>query len=76
MRSLTIRVSETQEVSALLTVPSKAEACYVMAHGAGAGMIHPFMVAVADGLAERHLATLRYQFAYSGLIRAFGAASW
>jgi predicted alpha/beta-hydrolase family hydrolase len=64
MTSLTIRVSETQQVSALLTVPSKAKACYVMAHGAGAGMTHPFMVAVADGLAERHLATLRYQFPF------------
>ena len=65
MTSLTIRVSETQEVSALLTVPSKVKACYVMAHGAGAGMNHPFMTAVADGLADRHLATLRYQFPFA-----------
>jgi hypothetical protein len=41
-----------------------ARACYVMAHGAGAGMKHPFMAAVADGLAERGIATLRYQFLY------------
>ena len=41
-----------------------ARACYVLAHGAGAGMTHPFMAAVADGLAERGIATLRYQFPY------------
>src|SRR5207245_3247892 len=38
--------------------------CYVMAHGAGAGMTHPFMAAIANGLAERGIATLRYQFPY------------
>src|SRR5580765_5754537 len=38
--------------------------CYVLAHGAGAGMAHPFMAAIADGLAERGIATLRYQFPY------------
>jgi uncharacterized protein len=36
----------------------------VLAHGAGAGMSHPFMAAAADGLAERDIATLRYQFPY------------
>ena len=36
----------------------------MLAHGAGAGMTHPFMTAVADGLAERNIATLRYQFPY------------
>jgi uncharacterized protein len=35
-----------------------------MAHGAGAGMAHPFMEAVANALAERGIATLRYQFPY------------
>jgi uncharacterized protein len=35
-----------------------------MAHGAGAGMRHPFLAAVAEGLAERRVATLRYQFPY------------
>src|SRR5262249_13170591 len=39
-----------------------ARACYVLAHGAGAGMTHPFMAAVAAGLGERGIATLRYQF--------------
>jgi len=61
---VTITVNETQRVSGLLQAPFKARACYVLAHGAGAGMAHPFMAAVANGLAERRIATLRYQFPY------------
>lgn len=53
-----------QQVSGLLLTPPSARACYVLAHGAGAGMAHPFMAAVADGLAARGVATLRYQFPY------------
>ena len=49
-------------VSGLLQTPSGARACYVLAHGAGAGMDHPFMAAVAAELAPRGIATLRYQF--------------
>ncbi|HEY2874406.1 MAG TPA: alpha/beta family hydrolase [Reyranella sp.] len=45
-------------------MPAGATCCYVLAHGAGAGMAHPFMAAVADELAERGIATLRYQFPY------------
>ncbi len=55
-------VDGTHAVSGLLQVPGNAIACYAMAHGAGAGMTHPFMAAVADGLGERRIATLRYQF--------------
>jgi predicted alpha/beta-hydrolase family hydrolase len=51
-------------VSALLLAPSDPRACYVLAHGAGAGMTHPFMDATAHGLAMRGIATLRYQFPY------------
>ena len=51
-------------VSALAVSPPAPEACYVLAHGAGAGMAHPFMGAVAEGLAQRRIATLRYQFPY------------
>lgn len=61
---LTIRVSETDTVSALLCRPAHARACYVLAHGAGAGMHHSFMAAVSAGLAERGIATLRYQFPF------------
>jgi hypothetical protein len=61
---ITIEVNETEAVSGLLLVPTQPVACYVLAHGAGAGMTHPFMTAVAEGLHARHMATLRYQFPY------------
>ncbi len=61
---LRVTVSEAQEVSALLIEPPDPLACYVMAHGAGAGMTHSFMAAFAMGLAERRIATLRYQFPF------------
>jgi predicted alpha/beta-hydrolase family hydrolase len=61
---LTITVDDAQRVSGLLQTPPKAHACYVMAHGAGAGMAHPFMGTIANGIAERGIATLRYQFPY------------
>ncbi|MFH0342789.1 MAG: alpha/beta family hydrolase [Chromatiales bacterium] len=63
-QSVSIAVDDTQRVSGLLQAPQNARGCYVLAHGAGAGMAHPFMSAVADGLAERGIATLRYQFPY------------
>src|SRR4249920_4170712 len=63
-KPVTIAVDETHRVSGLLQAPKGARACYVLAHGAGAGMTHPFMAAIADGLAERRVATLRYQFPY------------
>ena len=61
---LSIEVETGVRVSGLLQVPAHARACYVLAHGAGAGMAHPFMAAVAEGLAERGIASLRYQFPY------------
>jgi predicted alpha/beta-hydrolase family hydrolase len=61
---VTINIDDGQRVSGLLQVPQEARACYVLAHGAGAGMTHPFMAAIAKGLAERGIATLRYQFPY------------
>jgi uncharacterized protein len=57
-------VSSKEQVSALLMQPQSARACYVLAHGAGAGMRHASMEAIAAGLAERGIATLRYQFPY------------
>jgi uncharacterized protein len=62
-KALTITV-EGSQVSGLLQVPQKARTCYVLAHGAGAGMSHSFMTAIADGLGDRGIATLRYQFPY------------
>jgi predicted alpha/beta-hydrolase family hydrolase len=61
---LTIEVDASHSVSGLLLAPPSPFACFVLAHGAGAGMTHPFMIAVAGGLAERGIATLRYQFPY------------
>ena len=62
--ALTIAVGDAHRVSGLLIAPPRARACYVLAHGAGAGMAHPFMAAVAQELAARGIATLRYQFPY------------
>ena len=62
--SVTIAVGDTNSVRGLLLAPPSARACYVLAHGAGAGMLHPFMDGAAKGLAERDIATLRYQFPY------------
>jgi predicted alpha/beta-hydrolase family hydrolase len=59
-----ITVTDNIRVSGLLQAPPMAQAGYVLAHGAGAGMKHPFLGAIADGLAERGVATLRYQFPY------------
>jgi len=64
MATFRIHVDATHSVSALLLEPRDAMACLVLAHGAGAGMTHPFMDAAAQGLAARRIATLRYQFAY------------
>ncbi|CAN5326391.1 alpha/beta hydrolase [soil metagenome] len=52
------------DVSALLLRPADARWLLVLAHGAGAGMRHPFMQGVAERLAERRIATFRYQFPY------------
>ena len=64
VEAIVIQVDARQTVSGLLTAPSTAKACLVLAHGAGAGMNHPFMAAVADGLAGREIATLRFQFPF------------
>ncbi|HEX4782508.1 MAG TPA: alpha/beta family hydrolase [Usitatibacter sp.] len=51
-------------MKALVDAAKGARAAYVLAHGAGAGMRHPFMEAFARGLAARGIAVLRYEFAY------------
>jgi predicted alpha/beta-hydrolase family hydrolase len=61
---ITIPLPDGRAVSGLLLVPATARAAYVLAHGAGAGMAHPFMTAAAEQLAMRGVATLRYQFPY------------
>jgi predicted alpha/beta-hydrolase family hydrolase len=61
---ISFAVDEERRVSGLLQLPDGAQECYVMAHGAGAGMKHAFLAAIAEGLAARGVATLRYQFPY------------
>lgn len=61
---LTIPLAGGAATSGLLDVPDSAQACFVFAHGAGAGMKHPFMAAMARGLFDRGIATLRFQFPY------------
>lgn len=63
-QKLTIGLDNAASVSGLLLRPPGAQACFVFAHGAGAGMTHDFMEAAAAGLCERGVATLRYQFPY------------
>ena len=63
LRPIDIAVGE-HRVSGLWLVPEQPRAVYVFAHGAGAGMRHAFMEAVSQGLAERGIASLRYQFPY------------
>ena len=62
--ALTFEVPGAGPVSALLERPADANLGYVLAHGAGAGMRHPFLEAMARRLAARGVATLRYQFPY------------
>ncbi len=64
-RALTFAVGATgQRVSALLVRPAASRFLFVLAHGAGAGMRHPFLESLAQRLAARDVATLRYQFPY------------
>jgi len=59
-----IVVAPGVEVSALLLAPARLRALLVLAHGAGAGMRHPFLAAIAERLAARGIGTLRHQFPY------------
>src|SRR5881396_1941644 len=61
---LRLGVEGAGKVSALLLRPAKARWLLVLAHGAGAGMSHPFMAKLADELASVGVATMRYQFPY------------
>lgn len=63
-KPMTIAIDATTRVSALFNQPAKSRALYVFAPGAGAGITHSFMEEIAAGLAERDIASLRYQFPY------------
>lgn len=60
--ALSVALPDAGNVSALSLSPPAASAAVVLAHGAGAGMRHPFMAALADALARHGIATLRFQF--------------
>src|ERR1700755_1847204 len=62
--SLTLSVNDSICVSGLLAQPAHARVGLVLAHGAGAGMTHGSMASLADGLYQRNVATLRFQFPY------------
>jgi predicted alpha/beta-hydrolase family hydrolase len=59
-----IDVAGKTRVTGLLQRAQNMRAMYVLAHGAGAGIKHPFMTAIADELAALGIGTLRYQFPY------------
>ena len=63
-RELKLHIERIGTVSAILTQPQHARACYVLAHGAGADMRHAFMEKAAEGLASRGIATFRFNFPY------------
>ncbi|HEY1231716.1 MAG TPA: alpha/beta family hydrolase [Ramlibacter sp.] len=63
-QALRLSVGDGIAVSALLDAPAQPSACYVFAHGAGAGMLHTFMAAIAERLAARGIAVLRFQFPF------------
>jgi predicted alpha/beta-hydrolase family hydrolase len=67
---LNIAVDAGHTVSARLLLPHDARACYVLAHGAGAGMDHPFMGAAALALGAMGIASLRFQFPYMQRVAA------
>jgi predicted alpha/beta-hydrolase family hydrolase len=62
-KAISILVGD-ESVSGLFLRPPDAKALYLFAHGAGAGMKHKAMAGNAEGLAERGIATLRYNFPY------------
>ena len=63
-KELKLDIARIGTVSVILMQPDNARACYVLAHGAGAGMRHASMDKIAEGLAERGIATFRFNFSY------------
>jgi predicted alpha/beta-hydrolase family hydrolase len=63
-KELKLDIDRIGAVSAILMQPDNARACYVLAHGAGAGMRHASMDKIAAGLSDRGIATFRFNFPY------------
>lgn len=64
---LRLRLPSGASVSAIFRAPEQPRACFVFAHGAGAGMDHPFMTSLTLALESRDIATLRFQFPFMEL---------
>ena len=69
-RAVSIHVGDA-EVSGLSIRPSKPLATMVVAHGAGAGMEHPFLQGFSEAMADEGVATLRFNFPYREAGRRF-----
>jgi len=64
-KPITLKVSsEIGSVSGEYIIPDKSICLITLAHGAGAGMHHPFLLELATSLADRNIATLRFNFPY------------
>jgi len=64
-KSFSIKISPViGSVSAQCFIPSKPRCIIALAHGAGAGMNHPFMAALAGSLCEKAITTLRFNFPF------------
>jgi predicted alpha/beta-hydrolase family hydrolase len=63
-KSITLQVPAQNTVSAEYTIPESPDSIMTLAHGAGAGMNHPFMVSLANALSEAGIATLRFNFPF------------
>jgi uncharacterized protein len=64
LEQLRFAVDGAGDVSAILVRPANARWVLALAHGAGAGMTHPFLEKLARELADAGVATFRYQFPY------------
>src|SRR6187397_3241473 len=66
IQSLSLKISDsTGTVSAECIAPEKSKCIMTLAHGAGAGMHHAFMVTLANSLAAVNIATLRFNFPFT-----------
>jgi uncharacterized protein len=68
MKTTTFKIqvsSSIGEVSAELLQPEKMKYVLTLAHGAGAGMNHPFMTALSNELARLEVGTLRFNFPFT-----------
>ena len=67
MKKKTLKLTVSKDigsVSAILLTPPKPICLHTIAHGAGAGMTHPFMEELATALAEANIATMRFNFPF------------